>query len=169
MTGRLALGVDPGYRDTGIVVIAAAPLGCTPTLLANVTIHRDEPAKAGQSLTDGGYLDDIERTLEILCNTHAISFVGVEDVVAPTPHMGVTNPTGIIGTALTAGDVRAWLRARFVPSRVVMVRPARNGSLPAAAYPPELLDRGGKAAPGGKRRHERSAFDVARQALRGTA
>lgn len=169
MTGRIALGIDPGYRDTGIVVIADAPLGVTPTLLANITVHRPEGAKAGQSLTDGGYLDDIEQVLEQLVRTHSVLVAGIEDVVAPSPHMGTTNPTGIIGTALTAGDVRAWLRARFGPTRVVMVRPARNGSLPAGCYPPDLLDRGGLARPSGNRRHERSAFDVARAALRGAA
>lgn len=169
MSGRIALGIDPGYRDTGIVVIADAPTGTLPTLLANVTLHREDPAKAGQSLTSGGYLDDIERTLEALCSTHSIQTAGVEDVVTPSPHMGTTNPTGIIGTALTAGSVRAWLRARYSSSRVVMVRPAKNGSQPAACYPPDLLDRGGLVRPAGNRRHERSAYDVARAALRGAA
>jgi Holliday junction resolvasome RuvABC endonuclease subunit len=169
MTGRIALGVDPGYRDTGIGVIAEAPGTVTPTLLANLTVHREDSAKAGQSLTSDVYLDDVATALLVVLQMHHVTVAGVEDVVAPTPHMGVTNPTGIIGTALTAGDVRRLLRSELSAHRVHMVRPAKNGSHPAGCYPPELLDRGGLVRPAGSRRHERSAFDVAREALRGAA
>jgi hypothetical protein len=163
--GRVVMGIDPGYRDTGITVVASAPGAVLPSLLAGVTVRRETPATPGTSLTEGAYLDLVEHALDELAERFAIAAVGIEDVLAPSPHLGTINVTGIIATGVTAGSCRAWARARFGSARVAMVRPRRNGSGHPAAYPVELLDRGGKVAPSGKRRHERSAYDVARAAL----
>lgn len=158
-TYDVVIGVDPGYRDTGIVILRGG------NIVALCTVHRDEPAPVGTSLTAGDYLADVTETIEAQlarAEIHAddVDLVAVEDVVTPSPHMGTTNPTGIIGTALTVGYVASWAREHDYP--VVMVRPGKNGSGPSGIYPPELLDRGGIARPGGARRHERSALDVAR-------
>lgn len=166
-TYDVVVGIDPGYRDTGYVVLRRG------AIVAAGTVHREEPAQVGASLTDGGYLDGIvdaiERDLDDAL-IELVDLVAVEDVVAPNPHAhsrarhgsGSTtiNPTGIIATAVTAGYVIAW--ARSIAAEVVKVRPGKNGSGPSGLYPPELLDRGGIARPGGNRRHERSALDVAR-------
>lgn len=155
----VVVGVDPGYRDTGWVILRGREL------VACGTVHRAEPAIAGCSLTAGDYLDDVVGSIEAELDAalvDKVDLVAVEDIVCPTPHLGMTNSTGIIGAAIVVGYVLSWARDLDPATEVVTVRPGRNGSGPSGLYPPELLDRGGIARPGGARRHERSALDVAR-------
>lgn len=157
----IVLGVDPGLRETGLALVDGR------TLLAAGTVTRDgPPVPIGRQLTgvDGlTYLDRLGSTLdglEQLVVAPRRLLVAVEDVVNPSPHMGTTNPAGIIATAVALGYVIGWAEA-IDGVELVTVRPARNGAGIAAQYPAQLLDRGGKVSPGGKRRHERSAYDVA--------
>lgn len=159
---ELILGVDPGFRETGLVLIAW-PEG---ELLDRVTVNRPgPPVPPGRQLLAShdadAYLSALRLALHNLSqhSSERPLAVAVEDVIAPSPHVGMTNPTGLLGTAITLGYVIAWAELRGVP--IARVRPSRHGNGVPQQYPSELLDRGGTVAAGGKRRHERSAYDVA--------
>lgn len=80
--------------------------------------------------------------------------VAIEDIVHPSPHLGLANMEGLLHTAQVLGALRSTFPA------AVLVRPGGHGSAPLASYPPELVgDREPKGT--GKLRHARSAWDVA--------
>lgn len=165
------LAVDPGAVDTGIVVVRAT---YRPDLLAHTTVSREVRLNDAIAAAEGGlvhpdYLaavtDGLNAVLDVL-GTVPLDAVAIEDVVRPNPHKrrrdgsSVIDPGPVAATAATASTVVGWAAALDYP--VVMVRPAGMGSEPLEGrYPPELLDRGGKALPNGKMRHARSAYDVA--------
>jgi hypothetical protein len=79
--------------------------------------------------------------------------LAVEDVVAPNPHMGLTNVSALIETARLVGYLQA-----LYP--VVLVPPGGHGKAPLQTYPEALV--GPRETAGtGRRRHLRSAWDVA--------
>ena len=79
--------------------------------------------------------------------------IAVEDVVAPNPHMGLTNVSALIETARLVGYLQA-----VYP--VVLVPPGGHGKAPLQTYPAALV--GPRETAGtGRRRHLRSAWDVA--------
>lgn len=135
------VGVDPGGRYTGVVT--RTPDGVIAARVLTRTTGIDFP--------DGTYihevLDEISKQME-----HADA-ISLEGVVAPSPHVRITNPTGIIGTGIVFGAVIArWPHAIIVP-------PEGNGSLPDVAYPGQIRR---NVRLGGPSTHARSAFDVAR-------
>lgn len=155
---RIVLGIDPGARDTGVVVAAVAP-ATRPDLLAHTTI----PARKGTPLlpVPADYVADVVAACVDAFARHPIQLVAVEGVKAPNwHHRGKAkpiDPSATIATAVVYGAIlgRAW------PVELVTVDPGNNGArLPAPAYPEPI-----RIAPGGrghdKRRHERSALDVA--------
>lgn len=173
------VGVDPGARSTGVVVIDTAADDrhgnrALPRLLARCTVLRD-PAEPMLEVSDL-YLGDVLGIIRDATNGALgrdaggldplrVDVIAVERVTAPTGFAGgkrhTLDPAPIMATCVVLGAIigRAW-----APAELVTVRAGARGQGPAAAYPPELLDRGGRVAPAGKRRHERSAYDVARAA-----
>lgn len=135
------LGVDPGGRWTGLVVVERG------RAVARATVERG--SRVGDGSTDHDYLDDVVVELDAAHTRYGVELVAVEDVRRPVPQAGhrPTNPAGIIAAAVVLGRVIGWADERGRP--VAIVPPGGHGSSPRAAYPPEL------------RRHERSAYDVA--------
>lgn len=157
------VGVDPGGRWTGIV-------------------HRD-----GDRLVEAWLLERedesiavfaqrvVSRLQRVLCGellrggvVARPDVVAVEACRAPKPWMHgrvqFTRPDGIIDTAVVFGAV-----CTVVPEdRLVVVPPGGHGSGPLTGYPPEMV--GGREREGtGKRRHLRSAWDIAAAAGLGRA
>jgi hypothetical protein len=153
----IAAGVDPGGRDTGIIIRQDT------RLLAHSTVRRGdhEPLQA--------YLDRvINRLIDILDGipdgTEGVDepvLLAVEDVVPPTAHLGLTSVAGLIGTAATLGAVLAATAdaAKTGEGVVIVVPPARHGQGPMAAYPAELRPSRGSGRGKDRLRHERSAWD----------
>ena len=149
MSGAI-LGVDPGGRQTGVVVVDDRG-----RLRGRATVRR--PAKVRDGRLDVAYLAAV--TAEVAAGVAvargaelAVDVVAVEDVRRPTPQAGArpTNPAGIIAASGVAGAVLAWAAGRGLT--VELVAPARHGKAPRQTYPDEL------------REHERSAWDVAHAA-----
>jgi hypothetical protein len=141
------LGVDPGGRDTGLVVRAGR------TLLAHAVITR----RGGKALdVDPAYLHAVNEAIEnCLLSDLPIVAIAVEGLRAPNPHVRVTDPSGVMATAVTLGAVMSQ-RNWNVP--VLLVPPGGNGSQYAASYPVPIR------APGkgfDRNRHARSAWDIA--------
>jgi hypothetical protein len=139
------IGVDPGGRETGVILRAG------PELIRGVVVVRD----------DGwaDYLADVCGLLDELGagGGRHVARVMVEEVTPPTGfRRGKAEPinvAGIIGTAMVAGAVLA----RF--PEAILVHAAGHGSGPLAAYPPALVGAREKRG-GGRLRHCRSAWDV---------
>lgn len=161
----IVVGVDPGARATGIVVVDHSghpgQLSYRAELVTSTTVTR--PLDDGPLVkVPRAYLVDVVATVTAAVRDHAAALLAIEDVNAPSwRHAGKTkpvDPAGIIATAIVLGALRG--RAWQLP--VVDVAPGGNGRrLPLHAYPDPLCT-GGKGHD--KRRHERSAFDVAAQA-----
>lgn len=145
----LWIGIDPGGRETGIV----ARVGLKVRRATIVTCET-----APRVLPDAGYLEEISDELAE-CRRHARDHgldleVAVEGIVVPNPHVRMTNVAGLLGCAMVFGAV-----LRDSP-RAVVVPPGRNGSGRLDSYPAELV--GARETSGaGRRRHLRSAWDVA--------
>lgn len=144
MTTPVIIGVDPGGRSTGIVVRQGN------TLLGSHTFEAPYGLE-GPALI--GLCEDIAFR-ELACQRAPVR-VAVEGLNPPSPHMGLTNVSGLIGAATVLGAVLShWPHAIVVP-------PGGNGSGPLAAYPEALRPRRGKGAGKDSLRHCRSAWDVA--------
>jgi len=146
------VGVDPGGRWTGIVLRRGDDICEWSTVTAN-----------SDGLPSADYLAAV-CNLVILYRGQTGSHPGavviaVEGVKAPNPHVGMSNPLGIMGTAMVLGAV-----LRDFPGAVV-VPPGGNGSGPMLAYPEALRPTRGKGAGKDGLRHCRSAWDVAGAAL----
>lgn len=159
----VTLGVDPGSKQTGIVVRRGADL------LDHVTISRqaDERARATVGLP-ASYLGSLRAAVAGLIDTHPVAVIAIEGVVRPNPHVNagrtrasnIIDPTPIIATAVVLGYLWA------LHPDAVIVPPGRNGSQPLLAYPRALVSKeetrlGMHRVGGGKLRHARSAWDVA--------
>ncbi len=149
---ELMIGIDPGKDETGIVLVDGKEL------LAGCTISRK-----GIPQPDADYLSDIAIAVrEYLAREPGDPpQIAVEAINPPSPHMGLTNPSGAIGTAKVLGAVLGLWGNAFV------VDPGGNGSAPCHAYPPEIrskrcqgLERCACKGTDGNR-HVRSAYDVA--------
>ena len=144
------VGVDPGGRYTGVVVRQG------DQLLYSDTLERITAAE----MPDRLYIRSVVQRVMRLVDEHGAEAVAVESVQRPSPFMGksgnvsFSNVTGILGTAAVYGAVLAVLPAVEVP-------PGGNGSGHLAAYPIELRPTRGSGAGKDKKRHMRSAWDVA--------
>jgi hypothetical protein len=146
------IGVDPGARYTGIVAVEDRKVA------ACVVIDRDH--------YPDHYLDQIEQRVRVALAALSPSVqVAIEDVNAPSPHMGIARPADLITLGRTVGYLqRAFPDALLIP-------PNKHGSHPWGTYPPELLTArekvNAKAKPlavagqSSTMRHARSAYDIA--------
>jgi hypothetical protein len=151
------VGVDPGGAWCGIVVRRGADAVWVDA------VHR------GDEVGDAGWLAHVRASLNAAMAQAASldaalaeaaglrqgkGLLAVEDVVAPNPHVRVTNVAALLGTAKVVGMVLA------VHPTAILVRPGGHGSAPLASYPPNLVgDR--ERAGSGRLKHARSAYDVA--------
>lgn len=152
------VGIDPGARYTGFSVIDG-----NETVLFSATFIRpeDEEDLVLWSKALVQLLENILKDLEYTA-------IGIEGVSHPKGFKkGVRsslNPKDIIRTALLVGALSMYYeKAHIIP-------PGRNGDRPIEEYPEELIGRRPKDLPGsgngaGTRRHEMSAYDVARKTL----
>lgn len=177
---RVVVGVDPGGRHTGIAVIdtTAEPTRPVrgiddvwrtpiPALLSSTTVAR--PDVEGEPLTyvPAAYLHDVNAAiLEAVRAPESVrgwagdvDLIAVERVETPKGFAGgkrhTIDPAGLIAASIVLGAVlgRSW----GIP--VVAVRAGGNGhALPLDRYPAPLAT-AGKGHD--RRRHERSAYDVA--------
>lgn len=162
----IVLGIDPGGRWTGFAVIDTAhnhagphggPLIATPDLVASSTVERDPEGTMTQ--VPRGYLLDVVATARELVQLYSVDLVSVERVTPPNwHHRGKAKPVrpdAIIATGVVFGAVFG--REYGVP--IVAVPNVANGrSLPLDRYPTPIATAG---KGNDKRRHERSAYDVA--------
>jgi hypothetical protein len=169
----IVVGVDPGARDTGLVLIDTAPPtpGHMPRLIGHVTIHNDGP-----SIGEGGAIT-VPRTylaavlgsiLDAIHDDRApmpVALIAVEGLRRPSWHVqrgsssgrggAAADPSAVVATGIVLGAVlgRQWT----VP--IVEVDPRGNGrAYPLDRYPAAIATKG---KGNDKRRHERSAYDVA--------
>lgn len=141
----IVVGVDPGGRTTGVVSVN----GSTVVYSALVTRTADQAF--------GQYALEVVDTVRIAVSAFWPT-INVEDLVEPTPHLGLTSVKGLIDTARLIGYLEAELPNYGI---VRMVRPNNHGGDPLAAYPPELVGSREKVGTG-KLRHVRAAYDIAR-------
>jgi hypothetical protein len=149
------VGVDPGGRYVGIVVLNG--LGA---LISARVMDRHQWVPDRNDLARWGRV--VVEMIDKLCEGECL--VAVEGVKAPSFFAGqangkarVTNPTGIIETASVFGAVTG------VFADAVVVPPAKNGAALDRANPDEI--RKGVRL-GGPSDHARSAYDVARAAVK---
>lgn len=133
------IGVDPGARETGIIVRDDTTLlgACV------VTRSKEQPL--------AGYLRDV---LDAITD-YTGELIVVEDVNTPTFHATdrVIHLYGLLHTAMVIGAILA----QFPTAQVVS--PDGYGSHPLAYYPTELI--GNRELRGtGMLRHTRSAWDI---------
>lgn len=167
----IVVGMDPGARSTGVVLVEIGARHTVASLLHRVTLERrDEPLLD----VSPGYLANVVGIVRdtIALAPAAVDLVAVEGIKRPGQFLGGTHarggkggaaadPSALMATAVVLGAIlgRSW-----APAELLVLPPGSNGSRLSAHYPAELLDRDGIARPGGKRRHERSAYDCAVQA-----
>lgn len=142
----LVIGIDPGKDETGIVLVEGSEL-----------LRACLVSRKGLPQPDTDYLSDIAITVrEYHTAIHGeVPMIAVEAINPPSPHMGLINPSGALGTAKVFGAILAlW-------SDAVVVEPDGNGSGDPYSYPVPIQP----ARAGGKghdaNRHLRSAYDVA--------
>lgn len=150
MTGFCVVGVDPGFRQSGVIARRG-----------NEVLDHGVISREGEGPPDGPYVGRVLQAVSDARRRFAGSggdrpdvLVAVEGVIKPNPHMGLTDVTGLLGAAVVLGGVLAiWPDA-------VVVRPRRHGRGGQLAYPAELW--GEREGPEGQgwRRHCRSAWDV---------
>lgn len=152
----IVLGVDPGGRHTGLVARRGREL-----LGFRLSTRMDDDIRL--------YIDQVLADATDLWGRHddGVDLVAIEDLVDPTPQMGVTSVRGLIDTATVLGAVVAWAQLDGPPA-AELVRPGGHGSVAAglgragllAAYPAHLVgDR--EDAGAGRLTHCRSAWDIA--------
>jgi hypothetical protein len=148
---RLIVGVDPGSRNTGVVVRQGIVLVDFETVIR----------VGSEDLPLAGYLQEVLRVVLGFWQKYVAELVAIEAVVAPSPFQGresgpgFSNLDGILGTAMVVGAVEG-----FFP-HAIRVQPARMGQAPLSTYPDALRPRAGKGKGKDKLRHVRSAWDVA--------
>lgn len=156
----IVVGVDPGGRDTGIVVINTSARSIPGMLLRHFTVTN--PAKDLLD-TSPAYLMDVNASILMAIRETDAEAVGMEGLRAPSSHIrgekSFVRPRDVMAVALVVGSIlgRSW------PVGLVKIAPGGNGkTLPRTQYPEAIrMAEGGRGSD--KRRHERSAFDVARQ------
>lgn len=158
--GQPVLGVDPGYRYTGVV------LRDGDAVLYSTTLVRDADKKDPTDWANQ-VVDEIKVILMTVCPAN--TRMGVENVTEPKGFKdgkkAAINPGPIIFAGVVLGAVRCQWRDS------VVIEPGGNGSQHITNYPPELVGRRPASLPGasngaGTRDHEQSAYDVAGKAAK---
>lgn len=151
------IGIDPGGSFTGVVARPSRERNARPTYAAIVV--RGDEATIRLYLLE--VLDTIERARAADTGPQA-GEIAVENVRPPTGWKASErvpiDPEGLLNTAVVLGAVLGrWPNCH-------LVEPAGHGSSPLALYPESLI--GPRERLGtGRRRHARSAWDVAGVAL----
>ena len=83
--GRLVIGIDPGGQHTGLVVLAGSEV-----------ITWSLYSRSGRSLNQ--YITDTVDAVADIAAELAPSLIGIEDTNRPNPHLGMTNPQGLLDT-----------------------------------------------------------------------
>lgn len=163
---KTCLAIDPGSRYTGISFIDGYG-----KVLHSTTLVRPKENPEGMTESEAVFhwLNILVDKIKIMQTTFNPSMMAIESVVEPKGHKGgvkaALNPKDIMYTGVIAGG----LSVAFT-GQSVFIKPGGNGSYPDSYYPSELIGRRDKVLPGnsnnaGTRNHEKSAYDVARQAL----
>lgn len=159
--GQPCLGIDPGYRNVGIVLRDGDAVLFAATLVRPEDINDAfEWARRVTEAARGIYLTHCSDGTRVAC----------EGVTAPKGFKNgkrePLDPSAIIFTGVVAGALLREFRAEDI----LIVPPGGNGSQHVTHYPPCLVGRRPKDLPGrsesGDRGHEQSAFDVAGKAAR---
>ncbi len=147
--GRAMIGVDPGMRETGLVLINDAG-DVINAMVVERSKTQSEPAYVREVLVAiGEYWSGLAPDARQ---------IAVEGVVAPNPHLGLTNPNSAIRTGVIYGAILG-----AYPD-VITVEPGGNGSSDPYSYPVDIQPpRPGMSGKDWKR-HLRSAYDVALRA-----
>lgn len=161
----IVLGIDPGGRNTGLVLRDTHRRRDTGGLLGHHLAQR-----RGDDIM--AWIDHVLELAVDLAHLAAdlgggLDLIAIEDVVEPTPHMGIASVGGLIDTAIIVGACVTWAGIDGDPLGV-LVRPNRHGSAAAglgrpgllACYPAALVG-DGEAVGTGKLKDCRSAWDVA--------
>jgi hypothetical protein len=144
----MIVGIDPGGAQTGVVV-----MNDDGSYVDHRLIERAELMSWGRYVA---WIEDAIAEFSFDSPAQGEPLVAMEDLSPPSPHMGLISVKGLLDTARVIGA----LHYRGGPS-MVLVPPGGHGSLPAEAYPPELIGPREGRALSGKLRHCRSAWDVA--------
>lgn len=160
--GILVIGVDPGARNTGVVVTD----GEIP-ILSSTLVRKDEETPFDYALRVAHIVNDV-------IDDYEVGVAGVEKVTMPTGFSrgGVRgaspiNPGSLVMTGVVVGTVIRMLSEHDLD--VVMVHPRGNGSRNLTQYHPSLKGRRPKwlagSSQGAGRGHEQSAYDIALKAM----
>lgn len=154
--GQPVIGIDPGSRNTAIVVRDGDQVILASTY---VRIGNQDPVEYAFEVVD--YIQGIRDQFPTIP-------MGLEGIKDPKGFnrgkRAAINPKDIVRTGIVVGAVAvAWRK------EIIMVPPGGNGSQDISQYPLALKGRRPKTLLGdshgaGTRRHEQSAFDVAGKA-----
>ena len=162
---RIALGIDPGERHTGVSLRDDRGI-----VFLSSTYRRPDTL---DEIEWSFYCADIAR---LLFETFSPDVIGIEKVVQSTGFSGgkraPLNPKYIMMTAMAVGAISREFKNEIQEELAILVRPRKNGSqVGEDAYPSELSGRRPNTLPGYRtpavkvRDHEKSAYDVAGTAL----
>lgn len=181
----IVVGVDPGARGTGVVVIdtdlvrTLAQPSTRPVVLSAGTVRRldDGPVTSPPP----AYLVAVADAVREAVDEHAAELVAVEGVTAPTGFADGKRHRIDPSYIIAAGMAFAAVVSRGYGAHLVIVRPGQNGSRPLGTYPDALVsaaerrnrrtvdlpaaERGVpwqlRPAGSGQLKDQRSAYDVA--------
>ena len=143
----IVLAIDPGGVETGVILRDGA------TLVAHDLVAR----KVGEP--QAAYVTAVIETVEARRHRLYPDVIAVEGVKRPNPHVRLSNPQGIIDTAVIFGAILGqWPTAVVVP-------PGEHGRGPLQAYPPALRPARGHGKGADALRHCRAAWDIASAAI----
>lgn len=148
-----ALGIDPGAKNVGMVVIENSKDG-------NRVLYSGTIVNA--SVLDKDFADKACEKIEEIIKRYKPNAVGIESVAVPRTHIRgkkqLISPASVISLAFNAGAIYNQCKGL----NVYMIPPKGNGS--GSDYPECLTGRRPKNLSGeshGTRQHEKSAYDVA--------
>jgi len=152
---RYTVGIDPGggaggSTDTGTGLVWRRD----DQYLAHQLVLRE----AGESMAS--YIGTVVAQIRLWKSKSPTEcLLSVEDIVEPTPQMGLIALRGLlVADAVLGAVLGVW------GGGVMIIPPGHNGEGPLSSYPPELVGRR-EVAGGGWRRHLRSAWDVSSKAI----
>jgi hypothetical protein len=152
LTIPAVIGIDPGGAATGIAVITSGD-----ELAWSTTVRRERYARISAEEPISHYARKVTQAIIREAPVDAATLWAIEEVHAPNPHLGLTNPQGAIDTAVVFGA----LIAHTLPGLLAIVETGRHGRAPMTAYPPSLRPTRGQGKGKDNLRHCRSAYDIA--------
>jgi hypothetical protein len=154
--------IDPGSRYTAIVVRDTRGATLDDELIGWLVIDRKDLVTQDLS----SWITEVGQYVKYLINKHGPVRRVIEAVSAPNPHLGITNPAGIIETAAVLGAIVGMYGAAIIPAGGYGA-PVASRAILCAAYPSALVGPRETTGSGkGLRQHARAAFDLAGAAPR---